>query len=68
MMTTNEDRSFDMLYQMLVRLEEKVDDLSRKMSERDGERRFAAWVLCTVSAMAGSGLAFALQFFVKKTL
>lgn len=61
------DRSFEMLYESVIRLEEKVDELSRKMSERDGERRFAAWVMCTVSAMAGSGLAFALNFFLKRS-
>jgi len=62
----NDDRSFDMLRESIIRLEDKVDDLSRKMSERDGERRVGAWMLCTVSAMLGSGLAFALEYFSKK--
>ena len=55
-----------MLRESIIRLEDKVDDLSRKMSERDGERRVGAWMLCTVSAMLGSGLAFALEYFSKK--
>lgn len=57
--------SFDMLRESILRLEDKVDELSRKMSERDGERRVGAWMLCTVSAMLGSGVAFALEYFGK---
>ena len=62
---TDERRSFDMLYESLVRLEAKVDELSRKMSERDGERRFASWLMCTVSAMLGSGLGFFVQYITR---
>jgi hypothetical protein len=65
-MNTDEDRSFDMLNASVIRLEQKVDDLSRKMSERDGERRFASWLMCTVSAMLGSGLGFFVQYLTRK--
>ena len=55
-----------MLRESILRLEDKVDELSAKMSERDGERRVGAWMLCTVSAMLGSGMAFALEYFTKR--
>lgn len=50
----------------IIKLGDKVDELSRKMSERDGERRFASWLMCTISAMFGSGLGFLLQYVTHK--
>jgi len=62
-----DDRSFDMLYDMVVELRGDVAAINKKLSERDGERRLAGWLMCTVSGLVGAVLGFIGQYVAYKT-
>jgi len=57
---------FDMLYNIVLRLEKKVDRIEATLSERAGERRVRAWLMGTASGVAGALLTLGVELFVRK--
>ena len=57
------DRSFDMLYDMVLEIKEDVAELKGAMSERTGERRVISWLSTAVSALMGTVAGAGIEFF-----
>ena len=47
-------------------MQSDIEAIKLYMAERRGERRVGLWVLCSGSAMMGSGMAFLLRFLGAK--
>ena len=53
-----------MLYDMVVELRGDVQGINRKLSERDGERRFALWLVGGAGGFVGAVLGFLGQYLL----